>query len=363
MPWTMIKNNFKLMFRNKLTIVLAILGPILVIATLSSAFHDLLYSGYSKEGFTMGYNIDEGSPYAVCKEQMLKVLEEQGITCSEFPKEDPDTVLKAGRADLFLQLNREGSILYSQDIEGIKTNLCRYVLYQFDNGMKVQMLLKESAQPGQTGKVDLHISALPRIKTAEATDYYGIIENVYFIWISMVFLAAVVQSERKNRIQSRFLVSPASKLQLYMGKFIPCEMLSILCSAVSIVLSTVLFDIHWGSPWKSAGILLLTTLVASAVGILCLYMVKNLAVSVVCLFMGVWFAGFVGGSFETYMYSDWSEKAKLLSPFYHINRTLVEYSTMGQSKYAISCVWYFVGLLVVCVAAGLFLMSRRMEEK
>ena len=37
----LIKNNFKLMFRNTWSVVVMLLGPILVIAVLSSAFSEL----------------------------------------------------------------------------------------------------------------------------------------------------------------------------------------------------------------------------------------------------------------------------------------------------------------------------------
>lgn len=40
----LIKNNFKLMFRNTWSIVVMLLGPILVIVVLSSAFSELMKS-------------------------------------------------------------------------------------------------------------------------------------------------------------------------------------------------------------------------------------------------------------------------------------------------------------------------------
>ena len=51
----LIKNNFKLMFRNTWSIVVMVMGPILVIAILSSAFSELMKSYDGVEEFMVGY--------------------------------------------------------------------------------------------------------------------------------------------------------------------------------------------------------------------------------------------------------------------------------------------------------------------
>lgn len=55
----LIKNNFKLMFRNTWSVAVMLLGPILVIAVLSSAFSELMKSYEGVDEFTVGYRIQE----------------------------------------------------------------------------------------------------------------------------------------------------------------------------------------------------------------------------------------------------------------------------------------------------------------
>ncbi len=361
MIWTTIKSNFKLMFRNKLVLLLAIFGPVLIIAALSSAFHDLLNTGHEKTSFTLGYAIANESQLTSYKEQIFGALDKQDITCKEYPASMAKSSVSEGKVDVFLLADKQGNILYSQKTGGVDTRICQYALNQFDNGVKVQKLAMEDR--GKTEKVSLKETSMPVPKTAQASDYYGIIEMVYFIWICMIFLSPIVQSERKNHIQSRFIASPATNGQLYLGKFIPCALMGVTCTAVSIVISTYLFDIHWGNYGMSAVILLLTVLAATAFGMLCLYIVNNLAVSVVALFVVVWLAGFVGGSFETYMFSGWAESIKRLSPLYYANRTLVEYSTNGSSEYTVPCIIFLSALTLIFAVLGLLLMKRRMEER
>jgi ABC-2 type transport system permease protein len=124
-----------------------------------------------------------------------------------------------------------------------------------------------------------------------------------------------------------------------------------------------MFDIHWGNYVMSAIILILLAFASVAFGLLCLYIVRNLAASVVILYVIVWFEGFIGGSFETYMFSSNPESVKRMSPLYYANRTLVEYSTQGSSEYTRPCIIFLGAIAIVSAVLCLLLMKRRMEEK
>ncbi len=354
-----IKNNFKLMFRNKLLVVMMTLCPVIVVAALTNAFAGLLSNGYQNENFVLGYHITDDSNYIFCKEQMLDVFREQDVDCIEFTQGDPKDIMQKGLADVFLLADNSGCTLYSTNPEQMNTRICRYVVKQFELEMQIQLEQSVDAK----GKVNLKIFSLPWTKTAESSDYYGIIEMVYFLFCSAIFLATVVQSERANRIQSRFCVAPVSKLTLYLGKFVPCEIISVVCISISALLSTALYHIQWGNIWGTIGIIFLLSIATTAFGIVCVYIMKNLAASIVILFVVVWVAGFLGGSFETYMYSSVPDYLKELSPIYYVNRTLVEYSTMGQSDYTGRCIVVLLIMSLICLVAGSLLMNRRLEEK
>ena len=55
----MIKNNGKLMFRNTWSVVFMLIGPILVIAVLSSAFSALMKSYEGGGKFIIGYRMED----------------------------------------------------------------------------------------------------------------------------------------------------------------------------------------------------------------------------------------------------------------------------------------------------------------
>lgn len=361
----MIKNNFKLMFRSKMLLFMMLVLPILVIAALSSAFHGLLDNAYSTENFTVGYYMGENSPMKAGEEAFTEALAEQNIEVKSYSSSDMEEAITNETVDVFLYCDADTCEVATADTSSIQARMCVYFLQQYLEQSNLAAVNIERTMVGESPlqNVALKTDLLPYTKTADAEDYYGIIEIIYFTWCGLIFLTAVVQSERSNHLQKRFLISPASGMKLYLGKFIPCELLTAISIAVSAVIATILFDIHWGNIPGTIGIILLTTLAATALGIVLLYLVKHLAISVILLFSIVWGWGFIGGSFETYMYSSFPESLKRLSPLYYTNRTLVEYSTMGHSNYTMGCILYLTGMALVCMVFGIILMKRRMEAE
>ena len=89
----------------------------------------------------------------------------------------------------------------------------------------------------------------------------------------------------------------------------------------------------------------------------------NIVVTIIAVFAAVWFAGFFGGSFETYMYSVHPMEVKLASPIYHINRSLVELSCMGHSDYISSACFYSIAIIVVCSIVAVIAGTLRKRGK
>ena len=87
---------------------------------------------------------------------------------------------------------------------------------------------------------------------------------------------------------------------------------------------------------------------ATALGLMFYSLIDNLAGTIIFVFAVVWFAGFFGGSFETYMFSDHPEILKQISPIYHCNRAMVEQAASGSSSYFGSALLYCAGIIVIC---------------
>ena len=158
----------------------------------------------------------------------------------------------------------------------------------------------------------------------------------------------ILNNEKKYGIERKFQVAPISNAKLYLGKWISIVLVVAAGMGIAVASCVLLYDIHWGKPLLSALLVLLSIMASSAYGLMIYYFCKDLAITIIVLFTSVWFMGFFGGSFETYMFSSWSDSVKNLTPIYHINRALVELSCMGHSSYVGSCIVYMLAITVGC---------------
>lgn len=359
MLWTMMKNNVKLMFRSKFIILMMICTPIIVVAALSSAFNNLLEDSKEYKRMNIGYATKQGSALDTFFDNNKEEFSKKKLDLKKYGKDEGKELVESGKLKVLIQENGEEVEIYTLDEHSIAARMSQYMVNQF-------YLEYENASRDMVANTltKTKLSTAEKIqgtKFASASDYYGIVELIYFVWCGVLLLTGVIQSERKNRISQRYITAPTNSLKLYAAKFIPCYVMTMVCTAISAVACILLFDIHWGRPAATVGMFCIMGLAAVSYGILCVYLVNNMAVSVVLIFITVWAAGFTGGSFETYMFSLVPEKIKALSPIYYMNRTLVEYSTMGQSEYATTGIILLLGIFVVCSIVGVLLMKRRME--
>lgn len=372
----LIKNNFKLMFRNTWSIVTMLLGPILVIAVLSSAFSEMMKSYEGVDEFTVGYRVEKDSPMADYVEMIQEAGEETGITFYEYPQGAPEDIIAKNELAGFVEFTEDEYVIYKSadyEVEGITLEYFLSRVMSESTNAILQMMSKAMVQgiaqenfeqmtsdvseenvtsqiSDKADKVDITLPAteLNFLPAVDSTDYYGIIYIVYFCWCGMICATGVLSNEKKYGIERKFQVSKLSNFQMYMGKLVPITLTVTVGMAIATIITILLYDIHWGNPMLSSLIVFLMILAGAAFGMMLYNLSDNLVITIIALFTVIWFMGFFGGSFETYMFSSMPDIAKQLSPLYHGNRALVELSCIGESDYVVSSVIYSLSITVVC---------------
>ncbi len=350
----LIKNNIKLMLRNKWIIVVMILGPVFVIAILSSAFEDLMKSYEKVDSFYVGYSVEQQSVFADYMDQIKVAGEESGMIFTEYPEGDPEELMRKNELAGFVEFGQDRYVLYQSADYKIEGITLEYFISRIVGQAAGNIL-----QAGTAPEMDLPVEELEYMPAVDSKDYYGIVYIVYFIWCGIVCISGVLSSEKKNGISKKFQVSPISGTNLFLSKWIPCVGVIAGGMAVAILVCVWMFGIKWGNILWSILILLLSVMAATAFELFIYYIFNNLAVTIVAVFTVVWVMGFVGGSFETYMFSSIPEGIKKLSPIYYIDRVLVEYSCMGESSYTGSCILFMLAIIIICAAGALFVDKMR----
>ena len=110
--YVMIKNYLKLIFRNKVMIIVVPIATILVVAALANAFHTLLDNAEDISEIKMGYELPPDSKYAIVEQMMVKSLAEQSITAVSYETGDPEKLLANGDIDVFVAFDKDGYHIY-----------------------------------------------------------------------------------------------------------------------------------------------------------------------------------------------------------------------------------------------------------
>lgn len=344
----LIKNNFKLMFRNTWSVVVMLLGPILVIAVLSSAFSELMKSYEGVDEFAVGYRMQDAAKDNTMEASVKLAGEEAGILFYEYPEGEIKDIMEKNELAGFVEFSEDAYIVYTSDDYEVEGITLEYFMNKMMNaGVDASLQLQEQEE------IVLPVEELEFMPAVNARDYYGIIYIVYFCWCGMICATGVLSNEKKYGIVRRFQVSNISEFQNYMGKFIPITLTVAAGMAAAAVITILLYGIHWGNPVLSALIVFMMILAGTALGMMLYYISDSLVITIILQFTIVWFIGFFGGSFETYMFSSMPDILKNLSPIYHGDRALVELSCMGKSDYIASAVWYPLAITVICSAIAI----------
>lgn len=362
MPFIFIKNNLKLILRSKWLLIIMVVSTVAVTAVLGGVFEEMMRNYYVEEEFYVGYRIEEESIYYNNIESIKEIASQTGMTFVEYPSGEIKDIYNKELCLVFVSFEEKGYTLYKTDTNKEESNILEYFLSQV---ISKQILLQKKAAGTESirKEINIPVKQLKAAPNIEAMDYYGIVYIVYFIWCSFICLSPVLSSERKYGIDKKYKTTPVSNLGLYAAKAIPCIITTLLITSLSIFLSTCLLDIKWGNYWASAFIILMTILASTALGLMFCYLFRNLAISVAVSFMFTWIAGFFGGTFETYLYASHSQILKMLSPMYHINRVLIEYSAWGESDNTASCIIYLSVIIVVCFLISILWDCIKREEK
>jgi len=343
----LIKNNFKLMFRNTWSVVVMISGPILVIMVLSSAFSELMKSYEGVGEFSVGYRVQESEMNEMV-DAVTAAGKEADIHFFEYPEGDIKEVMEKNGLAGFVEFSEDTYKVYTSadyEVEGV--TLKYFMNKVMCAGVNASLQMQEPAD------IVLPIEKLSFMPSVDSVDYYGIVYIVYFCWCGMICATGVLSNEKKYGIARRFQVSNISELKNYLGKFVPITLTVMAGMSIAVVITVLLYDIHWGNPLLSIFIVFMMIIAGTALGMMLYNISDSLVITIILLFTIVWFMGFFGGSFETYMFSSTSDTLKHLSPIYHGNRALVELSCMGKSDYAVSAVLYCAAITVVCSAAAI----------
>ena len=357
----LIKNNFKIISRNAINILVLTLAPIIVSAVLISAFSAMMEKYEGVGDFKVGYSCKHEEISDQLIDGLKSVAEEQGISFVEYNDLKAEEAVTDYKLAGFVEFGKDSYTVYKTDENTAEGQILEYMLHAFYENMS--LAISEQMMPAQdevfASKVKVETADF--IPAVDSTDYYGIIYMIYFSWCCIVCGAGLFTAEKKYGIEKRQMVSGISDFKEYLSKFIPMVLMACAGLAIYGILSIALLDVHWGNIALSALLVVLGIMAATALGLMVYAICDNMVVTVIVVFMLVWAWGFVGGSFETYIFSSTSETLKKLSPIYYENRAIVELSCMGKSDYVTKSIICSSTITAVC--SGIAVLASALRRR
>ncbi len=346
----LIKNNLKLMLRNKWCMILLIVGPFVVTAVLASAMSGLMSSFEAADTFSAGYRMESGSFAEDYIDAIIEAGNEAGITFVEYPQGEPENIIANNELAGFVEFTADEYIVHrvnNRQIEGVTLEYFLGRIMAEGTNTALETITNEPVQEISLPKTELEF--MPEINS---TDYYGIVFIVMYGCLSILCATGVLSSEKKYGIGRKYVVTGLSTFEIYIARLIPIVLAASVALGISAVCSALMYGIHWGNLLLSAVILIIMISAASAFGLMLYGIFDNLVATIIPLFSIVWTMCFFGGSYETYMYSSFPESLKNISPIYHVNRALVELSCMGKSDYVFSAIGFCLAIFAVSTLAA-----------
>ena len=208
----LMKNNFKLMMRNKLAIIVLLIGPLLCIAMLSTSFNSLMQSYEAPDKFTVGYR-ETDSFLSGSMDTVKEAGREAGIVFSEYPEGDPSELIANNSLSAFIEFGSSDYRLYKSSDHKPEGAVTEYFLERVMSKSADAVL--DTMSPGGKMTSALDVTELEYMPAVNSTDYYGIIYIVFFFFCGMICNGRT-QQRKKERYREK-----VSGMLAVIGKALP----------------------------------------------------------------------------------------------------------------------------------------------
>ena len=111
----LIKNNFKIISRNPINILVLTLAPIIVSAVLISAFSAMMEKYEEVGDFKVGYSCDQEETTALVIDGLKGIAAEQGISFTEYTGIKAEEAVEDNKLAGFVEIGKDSYTVYKTE--------------------------------------------------------------------------------------------------------------------------------------------------------------------------------------------------------------------------------------------------------
>jgi len=368
--WNIAVKEFKKDLRDRRTMFLMLIFPVVLMLILGSALTNAFTSGLSINEMKLLYKNEatagelaqawDGFAQAIGQEGVELVPVAEGTDGVEEVKEDNATAYAVIRDSGIQFYGSSRHSIESNIVQGMLTAFSdRYNLaaaaYRADPQAAEQILKQAGAQHGYVQETGLDADRQPG-----SMDYYALVMSTMIAFYAAMSASYLIRGERLRKTGLRLMAAPLKKSELFLGKVIGNTLINALCVLVVVLFSKYVFQANWG---EHMGIVLLAFLteviLAISLGLAVSFVFKESS-STAVLMIFVQLASFFGGAyFPMGELSGFMNVAANASPLYWMNTGLMKVIYNGDVQAALPVIGLNVGIAAILLVFSAITIRRR----
>ena len=339
----LVKNYLRLIFRDYVSWAICILVPIFLIFITSTALKQGFVSEVRIEEMIVGYSGEKPE------------LVDEKITFSPISKEEAIKQIADGRLIGYIEEANGKMILYLPEYMNNESIYLRN---------KVTLMLAGITEEKiKVGEKLIHHTYLEAKTPISSKEYYGRILLTYCVWIGAVFAGRIAILERRDRAIIRIRQSQISGFTWWLARWIA----TFIGYSIAVFIIVLWLNMRMQMDWDEyvGKIVLLVGLMMICFTVLNTFLsfVFKTEAAFVTVTSIVWMLnGFLGGSFQNYWYNFIPEDIQELSIIYYMNRSIIEVSTYGESRYLNKCIFLMLFIMLISSLLSIFYIRRERKQ-
>ncbi|RLQ96888.1 ABC transporter permease [Falsibacillus albus] len=297
--------EIKTSFRDIRTFTFMLAFPIVLMLILGTALSNAFSNKISVDDIHVLYKDNSEGAVTQPFQSFSKEVKKSGVAFKEIKsgmngKEE----VKNGSYDAYVELNKEGIVLYGSDKTNIESSIVQGMLSAFAGKYNLAAEVAK-ADPDAVKTVlaptkDDYIkdTALNSDHQVGSMDYYAIAMTTMIALYGAIGASSLIQGERTRNTADRLMAAPVSKGEIFIGKLLGSLLVNSVCIFAVMAFSKYVYKANWGDhPLFVLAVLLTEVIFAVSLGIGISFMAKTGAGARSIIMLTVQMAAFFGGAY------------------------------------------------------------------
>lgn len=368
--WNIAAKEFKSDMRDKRTLFLMLVFPIVLMLILGSALTNAFTSGLSVGDMKLLYkNEATASGLVQAWEGFAQAIGQEGVEVTPVAGEtDGVAEVQEDNATAYAVIRDSGIQFYGSTRHSIESNIVQGMLtvfsdrynlaaaaYRADPEAAEQILAQAGAQGEFVRETGLEADRKPG-----SMDYYALVMSTMIAFYAAMSASYLIRGERLRKTALRLSAAPLKKSELFIGKVLGSTLINALCVLVVVLFSKYVFQANWGDHLGVVLLALLTEVIlAISLGLAVSFIFKeSSSIAVIMIFAQM--ASFFGGAyFPLGELKGFMLVVANASPLYWINSGMMKVIYNGDVQAALPVIGLNVGIAAVLLLFSAIVIRRR----